>query len=190
MSKEQAMNGVFLPMSELAERVRQHPVRQSWIPLEYRTSWWVPVYRPDVGRLYLAAFFYPVMARPGEPSRVGRPQLHCTLDPTTGQFVEVTDCSFRDFASRLPPDPVVGVLTPEQAPAHSTEGWDRLRGELYGAYDALLPAAFRDLAELTEAQQEAVARFREVFERVVEPFLRPYYEALNPAFFAWLHRVT
>ncbi len=182
------MNGVFVPMRELAERVRQHPVRRDWIPLEYRTSWWVPIFGPGNERLYLTAFFYPVVARPGEPSRVGRPQLACTLDPTTGQFVEVTDCSFRDFAFHLPPDPVVGMLTAEQAPAHSTEGWDRLRDELYTAYDALLPVAFRDSAELTAAQQEAVAHFNGVFERVVEPFLRPYYEALNPAFFEWLRR--
>ncbi|MGV3719407.1 MAG: hypothetical protein ACO1SX_00740 [Actinomycetota bacterium] len=184
------MNGVFVPMRELAERVRRHPVRRDWIPLEYRTSWWVPILSPENGRLYLTAFFYPVVAGPGEPSRVGRPQLQCTLDPTVGQFVEVVDCSLRDFAAHLPPDPVVGTLTPELAPAQTAEGWDRLRSELYEAYDPLLPVAFRDPADLSKAQQEAVVRFRQVFERVVEPFLRPYYEALNPAFFEWLRRVA
>jgi hypothetical protein len=180
------MNGVFLSMRELAERVRQHPVRRHWIPLEYRTSWWVPVCGSDDGRLYLAGFFYPVSARPGAPSRVGRPQLHCTLDPTSGQFVEVTDCSYHDFAPHLPPDPVVGELST----APSAEEWDRKRTELQEAYDQLLPVAFRDPGVLSETQREVVSRFRSAFEGVVEPFLRPYYEALSPRFFEWLQQVT
>lgn len=184
------MSGMYLSLRELAERSREHPVRRSWMPLEYRTSWWVPVQGPMDGRLYLAVFFYAVTTRPGEPARFGRPQYHGTLDPVNGQFVEVTDCAYRDFAAHLPPDPIVGTLTAGQTPPRTAEEWDRLRDELYAAYDALLPVAFCDAAELSEEQRLTAARFRSTFGALVEPFMLPYYEALNPAFFEWLNRVT
>jgi len=177
-------------MRELTERVHEHPLRRAWIPMEWRTSWWIPVASPETGRLYLACFFYPVEQLRGQPARVGRPQLHATIDPVAGEFVEVTDCRFRDFASHLPPDPVLGTLPLPGAPVLSAEQWSQVQQELYEAYDRLLPLAFRGTDQLTEEQRGAAAYFRKRLEAVMEPFLRSYFEALNPAFFEWLRQVV
>lgn len=183
------MQSVFLPMRELAERVREHPVRRYWVPLEYRTSWWLPVTGPD-GGLYLSAFFYPVAARPEAPVHVGRPQMFWTVDPRSGEVLEVAVCRYRDFAPHLSPDPVTGAPGSERFPVRTAEEWDRLRGELYDAYDPLLPLVFRKREGLTEAQCDAVLQFRRSFDALVEPFTRPYYEALSPAFFQWLAQLS
>lgn len=59
--------------------------------------------------------------------------------------------------------------------------WD----ELFGLYPEVIDA-FAGRAKPGQLQQ--VARFGELFELTAPPYMKPYYEALNPVFFNWIEQ--
>ncbi len=180
----------FMSMKELSDKLREHPIRRLLIPWECRPSWWVPVARESDGKLALTAFFYAVSGRPGEPKQVSRPRYHFTVDPQNGHVVQLTDCAFYDFAASVSGDDFVGSLTAADLPAQTIEGLERKRDEMCEAYDRLLTVVFKPAGQLTTLEREAVQQFRRTFEGMIEPCLRPFYRALNPAFDDWLNEAA
>jgi hypothetical protein len=184
------MAAPFMSTKELTARWREHPVRRLIVPWECRPSWWVPVVRESDGKLYLTAFFYAVSGRPDEPKLVSRPRYHFTVDPQNGRIVELTDCAFHDFAASVSSDDDVGALTAADLPAQSIESLERKRDEMCEAYDRLLGMAFKPANQLTAQERETTQQFRRTLESMVEPCLRDFYRALNPAFFEWLNEAA
>lgn len=179
-----------LPMAEIDRILRVSAVRQELVPIECRASWLVPVspgapIEPD-GRLYLAGFLYPVVGLGDQPKRALRPRFRWTIDPMTGRIVEFTDASFRDFASEIHTENEVGVLTPDLLPAQTVPELEQFRSDVLKAYDRALPYVFISPTELNSEAREAVGHLKQLLERAIEPFLTPFYRALNPTFFEWL----
>jgi hypothetical protein len=174
---------------QLARAVQQHPVRRAYIPVEMELSWWVPVIRESDGKLYLGAFFYATVIRHGAPKQVRRPRFQIVVDPEDGRLVALTDCDYQDFAAVVPTGDVVGELRLEDLPARTIPELEQLRDELSQAYDRILGLAFKPTEQLTPTECETVAQFKKRFEHAVEPFMMPFYHALNPAFFEWLSGV-
>jgi hypothetical protein len=180
----------LLPMEEIDRILRTSAVRQEMVPMECRASWLVPVLvsgpHQQVHRLYLTGFLYPVMGLPNEPKRVLRPRFHWTIDPATGRIAEIVDCAYRDFASSIQSSEEVGVLTPDLLPATTIPELEHFRTDVLKAYDRALPFVFTSPTELALDAREAVAQLNQRLHRAIEPFLAPFYGALNPAFFKWL----
>lgn len=184
------MKSSFLPTNALIRRVLDCPVRHSLIPQEFRLSWFVPVRREIDGRIYLTAFFYSAPAVRNQPVQIGRPRFHLTIDPESGSVVELTDCSFCDFAPAVESDKIVGALTTKDMPARTIPEIERRREELCQAYDQILDSAFKPTGQLTTEERGHIADFAAKLEAMIERPLKQFYAALNPDFFAWLRLVA
>src|SRR5205823_2149364 len=100
----------YMPIVEIQKRIQASAVRRALMPLEWRMGWSVPLLNAN-GRLYLVAFAYAVSGGYQEPRQVGRPRLHFTIDPLTGDIVAFCDCRHADFAHSVASESVVGRLT-------------------------------------------------------------------------------
>ena len=180
------MSNRYVPSAELARQVAAHPARQALVPLECNLSWWVPIVRPSDGRLFLTAFFYTLVGLRGEPKRVTRPVFTVAVDAANGQLVELTNCAYRDFAAAVSDQAYVGVIEPGAGPAGTLDELAQRRAAVYAELDAVFPVAFTAPAELSPEQRAAAQRLQQSLVAMVEPFLQPFYRAMNPAFFEWL----
>jgi len=180
----------LLPMEEIDRLLRVSAVRQELAPMECRSSWLVPIrayaQNQGSGPLYLTGFLYPVSGLMGQLKRVMRPRFQWTIDSATGRIVEVVDCSFRDFAAHIQTGDEIGILTPELLPAPTVSELEKFRADTLNAYDSALPVVFTSPSELSNKTRQAVVQLKQLLRRGIEPFLLPFYHALNPAFFAWL----
>ena len=179
----------YRPTQELFETLERQPARQSLIPMECRASWWIPVQTSPESALALQAFYYPVRGGWNEPKQVGRPLFLVTIDPTNGRLLSITDLRFQDFAPDVPAEEIVGELTKDKLPAQTIPELEILNEQMSAAYDRMLPLTFRSAAQLTQTERKTIKRFRDRFEIMAEPFLIPFYRALNPRFFEWLKEI-
>src|SRR5262245_54685757 len=139
---------------ELVESIQRHPVRRAYLPMELELSSWVPLQREADGKLYLAAFFYPVVIRFGRPKEVGRPAYRIVVDPTDGRLGELVDCAYEDFAAGIPTERIVGEVRHEDLPGSTIQELEQARDALYRAYDELLGFAFKPVEQLSPAERE------------------------------------
>jgi hypothetical protein len=180
----------LLPVREIDRRMREHPLRLHFFTLEQRFSLWTPLRRSGDNRTYLTAFVYSATALAGEgaPTQLKRPSAQIVIDPADAAFVAVVLTRYHDFAGHISTGDVVGVLRRDDVPANSIEELETRRDKLRDSYDAILPLAWTQPAQLSAEQINQLRLFQRRFDLMMEPCLQPFYKALNPDFFAWLQQ--
>lgn len=105
------------------------------------------------------------------------PTAAVAVDYATGQIV-----AHRELPASSP-SRALGRYPHAAAAAVPRDRWQATWDELFGLYpDVIAAFAGRSAA----GQREKTARFAELWELTVPPFMQEYYRALNPAFFEWL----
>ncbi len=191
------MANTILSIADLTQRVEQSAAIRSLIPETFRLSLWVPVLQSATCNLYLAAFYYETPVALGRPRKIYRPSRQIVVDPQSGRLVGYSDAAYADFAPELTtaetagdPRPVVGEVGPKDVPARSIEELQALFQKLYSAYDRILSLCFQPNDQLSLPDRADIKEFALLFDRLVEPGLKPFYQSLNPIFFAWLESVV
>jgi len=172
----------MMTVEELWRAVRNHPLCDREIPLEAALSY--PVLAQQNGATLLRFFFFLVTRGQGPgAARVQPPFARLTVTLPPLRIVEFVD---RSWQNPFPGLPETGLLDGLRHPALQALAPMELiarRNEFFAAYDAILPLF---PAPVAAAQKAALAHFRQLFELMLQPALRPYYEHLSPEFFVWL----
>ena len=145
------------------------------IPLEWPASWPVPTGKGG-GREF-KVFFYPIGGGRGE----------FKLSAPLGEAVFDADSGKPSQCRRLPG--ALTVLSQERwgakAEAMSMKEFEARSVDLYAASEEM-GKLYGAKAPLSAAQREKAEAYGRLFQDLVEPALRPYYQALNPDFWKWL----
>jgi hypothetical protein len=173
-------------IEELYVQIRKHPVYQHLISLEAALSYPVPSLREN--GMYLRFLVY----RRGKASRgqfrpVYRPYARLGIEYPSGRWVEYADLRFTENA---PVDPTAESVGEAPNPAIADLSFDEtvaLRSSFFAALESIVPLV--EQVQLPAEQRIYVATYRELFDRLVEPGLRPYYQALSPSFFRWVEAI-
>ncbi|MFT3867628.1 MAG: hypothetical protein QM715_03915 [Nibricoccus sp.] len=129
----------------------------------------------------LAIVYYGSMDRPGS-STLSHPRWLQTIEYPSGKMIDLRPTNPEDFGLHAWRDPI-GQLT---MPAGMTANEFSLnKRKLLETMAKLLPA-FRAWNNRTAADRQNVKRFKELFEKISEPPLKPYYEAIGYNWFQWL----
>jgi hypothetical protein len=107
------------------------------------------------------------------------PFARVAVDYATGDIVDHQPLPTSD------PIRVLGRYPHAAAAVLPRDQWPAVWDELFGLYPEVIGAfAGHD----KPGQQQQVARFAELFELTAPPYMKPYYEALNPVFFNWIEQ--
>lgn len=140
------------------------------------------------GRPVIEIMLIPWLGAPPRGPRLFPPDARLTIDPAGG-VVRQGHARPADFGQTDPADQPLGEHDIE--PPIAMDEFQLEKGRLYAAVDTLLrEPAPPWMGEASAAAQEAARTWHRVFARVGHRPVRAYYEALNPAFFAWLERVA
>lgn len=171
-------------VEQVHTETRNHPICRHLVPMESILSFPVPARRE--GRVYLRFHIYQRGPAPqGQPRPIYRPHARLSVEYPTGRPVEYVDLLFAEGAPATPSSEVVGAgLNPALVELSFPEVIAK-RSALFEALEAIVPLLGRE--SLTAEERGKVADGRTLWESVVEPGLQPFYRALNPAFFDWLH---
>jgi len=125
---------------------------------------------------------------PSVPLKVCPPINCCTsrsrrvaVDYATGQIVD-----HQELPTSTPPR-TLGRYPHAAAAKIPGSDWHRVWDELFGLYPEIITVF---AGQAAPGQCDKVARFAELFELTVPPFMKSTYQALNPAFFEWLKRAS
>jgi hypothetical protein len=153
------------------------------VPIEYYRSFPVPA--DNAGRPAIAFMFGPANVRRPR-TRLKAPEYVALIDPAASRLVRMYAVTPHDLGQRDAPDAFIGGWensSDKPALDRQAAAWQRLM-ELA---ETVLPA-FIDRAAATSALRAAAREFRDLFDQLAEPPLKPYYRALGPRFFAWLEQ--
>lgn len=149
---------------------------RGWAVLETGISRPVPELRS--GRVLLWYLLYRSQVRPPY-QMIYEPFARIAVDYATGQLLE-----HQDLATSNPPK-TLGRYPHAAAANIPSDRWQAVWDELFGLYPDVIAAY---AGQPAAGQREKVARFSELWELTVPPFMRTFYRALNPSFFEWLER--
>jgi hypothetical protein len=161
-------------LEETIRSLKTTPPCRSAVPDEWVAGWPVPASPKDGRRFKL--FFYPLTVAPGSAPAVWTPGAEASFE--VGRSSSLV-CNVSPGASRR--------LSDRRWPAEA-EGWS------YPEFDrqkALLYRRTEEVAALYAAGKSDPAATREyakLFKSLAEPDLLPYYQRLDPAFWAWLEK--
>ncbi len=169
----------WMSMKELIQKVDSCRKR---IPDELVRSY--PVLVEGNGKYLVAFMYFYKRGVPPDAPKVSSPRYLMLVNPTSGDIVEFKRVKPEDFGYEWPESKPLGVHDFDTA--MTVDEFLEMQEELYNLYDTVF-ALYRDRSEvsLTEKAKE-MARFRELFNKLVEKPLIPYYKALNPDFYKWL----
>lgn len=171
-----------VPRSEsLCRTLRRSRLFHELVPMESGIGWPlpVPVVQDGEPRVFMRLPLFVLRPDPAGGADLFPPFATVTLDWATGRLVEYTDLRFKEPhrprtqwsepVGRFP-HPAVEVLT--------TAGYRNARTRLFGLYDELLD----ELASGRQPGGDWSEQFDELFGRLLEPSLMPYYRQLAPKF--------
>lgn len=163
-----------MDLEQLGRQTLEACRARGWAGLETGIS--RPVPEIVEGQVRLWYLLYRSQIRPPH-QMLYEPSVAVAVDYATGQLLE-----HRELPTATPPK-VLGRYPHAAAAAIPGDRWQATWDELFGLYpDVITAFAGRSAA----GQREKVARFAELWELTVPPFMQEYYRALNPAFFEWL----
>lgn len=152
--------------------------KHGWAVLETGIS--RPVPQIVNGQMHLGYLLYRSQPRP--PYQViYQPFAHVVVDYASGEII--------DYQALPTADPVraLGRYPHAAAAAVPRDQWQGVWDELFGLYPAVIDAY---AGHARPGQRQQVARFSELFDLTIPPYLDAYYRALNPAFFAWIQQAA
>jgi len=168
-------------VEDLAAESRAHA---AMLPIEFRQSYPVPFFED---RTFRIGFLYCLQVLGPGPSRLRAPAYLSLVDPVEGAFITLRAVTPGDVGQ---PNTAGFIGTFALPDGMTSEEYIALRAELYRAYDAVLPHyAVKSHGGRDELRASA-ARFGDLFRRLHEPPLLPYYHHLGRDFFDWLARTT
>jgi hypothetical protein len=156
------------------------------VPDEFRQSLPIPVRTPaGTGFRF---FFCPAQARPKEPTQLAPPAHALLLQAEHGQFVELRAVNSADFGQKHPAHQPIGSVA---MPA----GWNyetylEHQTRFYKLVDYLLPYFTAQTNSLSQEGRHFAREYLDLFQKLSEPPLLPYYESAGETFFAWIRRVA
>ncbi|MBN1659136.1 MAG: hypothetical protein JXA93_12065 [Anaerolineae bacterium] len=174
-------------IEELYTQTRNHPVCHHLIPLEAVLSYPVPSRRGDLTYLKFLVYRRGIAPR-GAMRPVYRPHARLSVEYPTGQLVEYVDLRFADGAPVSPLAEQVGEFPHLQIANLSFQEMIAERSAFFDAIEGIIPLVGR--RDLTEDDRQIVARYRALFDMLVEPGLKPFYRALDTEFFEWLEMMA
>lgn len=166
-------------IEELYFKTRNHPVCSYLIPLEAILSFPIPAI--EQGQIVLKFFVYQRGWAPrGLAKSIFAPYSRLVIEYPSGRLVE-----YRELASETSEQPV-GEFPHAAIAGRSVSEILAFQTDYFAATENLLP--FLELPTLNPPQLEAVQKYKTVASLLLEPGLLPYYQELNPTFFAWLEQ--
>ena len=171
----------------LHQETRNHIALRSLIVLEAVLSYPIP-YRSGES-LYLRFLFFDTGRKDPETGKVSvyNPHARISVSYPQGKLVEYVALDFETGQSIAQLDRVIGEY-PHAAMANlDFKAAKARRTALFYYTQQVIPLYGR--ADLTAAERQTVQTYWDTFDEVAELPLRPYYEALSPAFFAWIREV-
>lgn len=163
-----------MDVKQLGEQVLAKCRQQGWAALETAIS--RPVPQIVNGRVHLGYLLYRSQARPPY-QMIYEPFARVVVDYASGEII--------DYQPLPTANPVraLGRYPHAAAAAVPRNQWQGVWDELFGLYPAVIDAY---AGRARPGQRQQVARFSELFDLTMPPYLSTYYRALNPAFFAWI----
>jgi hypothetical protein len=164
-----ASQAPFLPTAQLVALAQSGPAMA--LPFDTRQSYPIPARKPGGG--LSAVFVYAPHGRlnPVEGLHLLAPTFVAHVDAATGKLERVRRITL--LAGHAPGQDI-GAHTMPKGLTYDT--FMPLEAQLFQDYDAVLPSFAADLTQL--------------FWRLSEAPLSPYYEALGGDFFAWLAAIA
>jgi len=105
----------------------------------------------------------------------------------TGRLEEMKSVTPKDFGQNNAETQVIGkyVISEGMKPEEFIVQRDRL----YHLYDVLMPVYVAGRPKVSEECKQAAVEFKNLFFRLTEPPLRPYYLSEGKDFLTWVDRV-
>ncbi len=160
--------------TELREKIRNHPLIQTEIPIEHALSLPLPTKR--WGEPAYAVFASPACRIKGEPQKQGAPDRWFLIDPDSMKillYARYATIPFSEIAWE-------SVILPQM-----TLGISELRDRLEKVADRLNELA-PQFFEGVDGNNEEKAELNRLLEVIIPQPLFAQYQALVPDFFAWL----
>jgi hypothetical protein len=173
----------LVPVSRLCDLADWYP--RSVLPREasYRS---LPMPCNDPKGVRVAFLFGKAeIEEPKDGLRIWPPSHIAYHDPKNGRFLKLRPVTSAEFGLKHPADVPLGLsMTEGQRAAPEFLSW---KAAWYQAFDALLPHFLARTVKLPSDAWGMIADFKEVFSRICEPPLLPYYHSVGGEFLAWLY---
>ena len=164
-----------LTLAEVMERQKTHWLRRAEVPLEHHVSILLPTKRwSEAG---FACYAGPALRRPGEPTRVSRPDRYWAVAANGGRLLVYALCAAAPYAEDLPAEPQV-VPAPQGSIAELKEQLAEI-GELAGL---LAPRFFDGQPGDQERRRELMA----LLQAQLPGRLWDWQQGLTGDFLGWL----
>ncbi|HOU13728.1 MAG TPA: hypothetical protein PKZ84_11480 [Anaerolineae bacterium] len=175
-------------IEQLYQKTRNHTALQSLIVLESTLSY--PIPHQSGTEMYLRFLFFDKGRTASEAGTVPiyRPYARVSITYPKGTLVEYIDLGFESGQPVTRLGEVIGEY-PHAAMANlDFKAAKARRTALFYYTQQIIPLYGR--TDLTAAEIQTVQTYWDTFDQVAELPLRSYYEALSPAFFAWIHNIV
>jgi hypothetical protein len=181
-----ASPGARLLIMKTADLVKLARIKTMAIVSEQsRQSFPVPVMCND--GLHILFFYYPALAIPRQPSKIGPPAYLLSLQANS-KFDELRAVTAKDFNQSHRADEIIGTYgLPEGL---TLELYYQKLARLNEVYDVLIPEFGGGRSGVSQEIMSAAKEFRELFDLLSEAPLKPYYDFVEGDFFAWLDQVS
>lgn len=173
-------------LKSIEDVIQEARVHAFALPDETRQSFPIPV-RGDKG-LRVAFLYCPAKVVAFEGVSLMPPHYVTHVNAQTGKFEEMKEVSPGDFGQKHPPDQFMGKF--QMPKGMTSEGYVAQQKRLYKLYDLLMPPFAADQKSGSEELKKSAKEFLELFQRLSEPPLQPYYQAAGKDFFSWLEKVA
>lgn len=161
----------------LARELRRMPIARQLLPMEAGCGWPIPIVRDEKAYVKFVFFGYRPVHGKDVTAVVFPPSHTVTLDWITGRPVEFVNLRYNNPEPKLDWESQAGTF-PHDAVAGSKSRYVADRQRAYELYDRLLNATAGGTAPASEDTAELAA----LLQKLVEPALAPYYEAIAPVF--------
>lgn len=155
------------------------------LPIETHQSYPIPQ-PPTLGSVSVAYLYLTSRLQAGAGLFLVAPGHRALLNAATGELLEMKAVTPSELGVNDPPGKILGTFGLPKG--MSSEQYLVEQGQLYDAYDVLLPAwaAGSKAADAGTRVRAAAREFTGLFARVSEPPLAPYYRSVGRAFFTWV----
>lgn len=167
-----------MDVKQLGEQVLNDCRQRGWATLETGIS--RPVPQIVNGQVQLGYLLYRSQVRPPY-QMLYEPFARVAVDYSTGKIID-----YQSLPTSVPAK-ALGRYPHAAAAALPRDQWQDVWDELFQLYPDVIEAY---AGHAKPGQRQQVARFRELFDLTMPPYLGAYYRALSPLFFDWMQQAA
>jgi hypothetical protein len=146
----------------------------------------VPIHGPT--GLRVAFMYAPGGKTEGSPGLLlYAPNYLAFFDVEVGEFEELKAVDPGELGTNLPSGQPIGTHSPGSSSADELASKQAL---LYRDYDVLMGSFGAGLTSVSQDVRDAAREYMELFHKLAEPPLFPYYQFLGRQFFGWLSQIA